>query len=158
MDKIAAQLNATPGEATRPELTRVQRVPLVGTQSPPTSCVRVRAAQVLLAWSLAQGYVPITTSSKPERLKEFLQAATADTRVTLTQEQVSMSDGAAHWLRGAGGALTQDCSTSLGPPDRTPPRCSQVDAISAAGQQAPYRQFWVNEFGDIPQPLAAAPA
>lgn len=38
-------------------------------------CSGACAGQVLLRWSLQRGYVPITTSSNPDRLSQFLAAA-----------------------------------------------------------------------------------
>ncbi|KAK4053835.1 hypothetical protein OIV83_001491 [Microbotryomycetes sp. JL201] len=48
------------------------------------------AGQVLLAWSRAKGFVTVTTSSKPERIQEYLGAGD----IKLTREQVKAIDDA----------------------------------------------------------------
>ncbi|KAM0792345.1 hypothetical protein ACM66B_005026 [Microbotryomycetes sp. NB124-2] len=46
--------------------------------------------QILLAWSVAKGFLTVTTSSKPARIQEYLGAGD----IALTSEQVEMIDAA----------------------------------------------------------------
>ncbi|KAL6764310.1 NADP-dependent oxidoreductase domain-containing protein [Haematococcus lacustris] len=88
----------------------------------------VTPGQVLLRWSIQQGYVPITTTSSPQRMREYLAAAQAGPPPAPAgpPELAGGQQGGLH----AAFSLSQD----------------EVDEISRLGAEHKLRLYWAKEY------------